>query len=147
MRINIHRRRKSWWHWLPTGLSILLYILSFSPAKTQTVSLQSVLSDSTFFNVRVAYAEGTVTLKSAYLTRKGNMKRTPVECTGLKYKFDKGAAVSFGFSVNFAYDKRRYTAQGRYAEAGTDDPECVLRCVPLRLSDKTLRESEYPALR
>lgn len=125
------------------GVLFVLFTLFICPASAQTVSLQSVLSDSTFFNVRVTYANETVTLKNAYLTRKGNMKRTPVECTGLKYKFDKGAAVSFGFSVNFTYNKRRYTAQGRYAEGTADSAECILRCVPLRLSDKTLRESEY----
>ena len=47
------------------------------------------------------------------------------------------------FSLSFEFQGRRYRAQGRYADNGEKEPDCSLRCVPMRLSDKTLRESEY----
>ena len=138
-------------HRLLIVLSFIIYHLSFSPAGAQTVSMQAALNDSTFFNVRLRYTTadgGTVTMKSAYITRRGTLKPTPVETTALYYEFDKTPTVSFGFSTGFTFDRRRYRVQGRYAQGDTDGPECVLRCVPMRLSDKTLRESEYsPALR
>lgn len=143
------RKRRRWW--LLVSLSLVICQLPYSPAAAQTVSLQTALNDSTFFNVRLGYATadgGTVVLKSAYITRRGNLRRIPVETTALHYEFDKTPTVAFGFSTGFIFERRRYRAQGRYAQGGTDGPECVLHCVPMRLSDKTLRESEYsPTLR
>lgn len=127
---------------------------SFSPAAAQTVNMQSAINDSTYLNLRLSYSstdKSTLTLKTAYLTTRGSLKRTPIECKGLRYEFGKSAdAVSFQFSLNFTHSQRRYQAHGSYAAGADDDtpPDCTLRCVPLRLSDKTLRESEYsPTLR
>jgi hypothetical protein len=118
-------------------------------ARGQTVSLQAALSDSTFLNLRLTCkgdGERTLTLTAAYLTRHGNLKRTPVACSNLSYRFDQQEPASFYFSLNFSYNQRPYRAHGSYTAAPTPDdmPDCSLRCVPLRLSDKTLRESEYP---
>lgn len=136
-------------------MKTFLFILTLSwcvlcPMQAQkkgSVSLQSALNDSTFFNVRLSYAaagKGTLTLTSAYLTRRGSLKRTPVETSNLNYEFPDGpTAVSFLFSMNFVFEKRRYRAHGSYAESSDGLPDCILRCVPMRLSDKTLRESEY----
>ena len=116
-----------------------------SPKKGR-VSMQTALNDSTFFNVGLSFeagGEGILKLESAYVTKRGSLKRTPVETTGLHYEFDKKSRTSFDFSVTFSFDRRRYRAQGRYAQGGLEGPECTLRCIPMRLSDRTLRESEY----
>lgn len=116
------------------------------PAKKGRVSMQTALNDSTFFNVGLSFeagGEGILKLESAYLTKRGSLKRTLVETTGLHYEFDKKSRTSFDFSVTFSFDRRRYRAQGRYAQGGLEGPECTLRCIPMRLSDRTLRESEY----
>lgn len=129
-----------------TAFFILHASCFISPAAAQTVSLQAAMNDSTFLNVRLGYStagKGTLTLKNAYLTRRGQLKRMPVECKELHYQFDRLSPPSFLFSMNVSHDGRRYRVHGSYAEAG-DVPDCSLRCVPLRLSDKTLRESEYP---
>ena len=114
--------------------------------KKGRVSMQTALNDSTFFNVGLSFeagGEGILKLESAYLTKRGSLKRAPVETTGLHYEFDKKSRTSFDFSVTFSFDRRRYRAQGRYAQGGLEGPECTLRCIPMRLSDRTLRESEY----
>ena len=116
-----------------------------SPGKGQ-ISLQTALNDSTFFNVRLSFeagGEGILKLESAYVTKRGSLKRIPLETTGLHYEFGKMSRTSFVFSVLFSFDRRRYRAQGRYAQGGLEGPECTLRCIPMRLSDRTLRESEY----
>jgi hypothetical protein len=110
------------------------------------VSMQTALNDSTFFNVRLSFeagGEGILKLESAYVTKRGSLKRIPVETTGLHYEFGKMSRTSFVFSVLFSFDRLRYRAQGRYAQGGLEGPECTLRCIPMRLSDRTLRESEY----
>ncbi len=117
------------------------------PAKKGRVSMQTALNDSTFFNVRLSFeagGEGVLKLETAYVTKRGSLKRTPVEASGLHFEFDKRSRASFEFSVIFSFDRRRYRAQGRYAQDGPEGPECTLRCIPMRLSDRTLRESEYP---
>ena len=116
-----------------------------SPKKGH-VSLQTALNDSTFFNVRLYFeagGEGILKLESTYITKRGSLKRMPIETAGLHYEFEKLPKTSFNFSVTFSFDRRRYRAQGRYAQGGQDGPECILRCIPMRLSDRTLRESEY----
>ena len=114
--------------------------------KKGRVSMQTALNDSTFFNVRLSFeasSEGVLKLESAYVTKRGSLKRIPLETTGLHYEFEKMSRTSFDFSVIFSFDRRRYRAQGRYAQDGPEGPECTLRCIPMRLSDRTLRESEY----
>jgi hypothetical protein len=130
---------------LLTFILALLW-LPVVPLRAQPVSMQAAVSDSTFINVRLAYTtDGTSTLvlKSAYLTRRGQLRRTPVECRDLRYRFESPSAPAFMFSMNFSHAGRRYRLHGSYAESG-GVPDCSLRCVPLRLSDKTLRGSEYP---
>lgn len=125
---------------------MLLASFFTDPAAAQTVNLQAAMNDSTFLNVRLAYSmagKGTLTLKNAYLTRRGQLKRMPVECKELHYQFERQSPPSFLFSMNVSHEGRRYRVHGSYSEAG-GVPDCSLRCVPLRLSDKTLRESEYP---
>ena len=116
-----------------------------SPKKGR-VSMQTALNDSTFFNVRLSFeagGESVLKLESAYITKRGSLKRTSVEVSRLHYEFDKKSSPSFGFSLTFSFDRHRYRAQGRYAQGGLEGPECTLRCIPMRLSDRTLRESEY----
>jgi len=128
------------------ALLTILCVLMPAMASGQTVSLQAALSDSTFLNLRLTCkgdGERTLALTAAYLTRRGNMKRTPVACSNLSYRFDQQEATSFLFSLNFSYNRRPYRAHGSYTAQPGGVPDCSLRCVPLRLSDKTLRESEY----
>ena len=128
------------------ALFMLYASLLMTTAQAQTVSLQAAMNDSTFLKVRLGYStagKGTLTLKNAYLTRRGQLKRMPVECKELHYQFERQSPPSFLFSMNVSHEGRRYRVHGSYSEAG-GVPDCSLRCVPLRLSDKTLRESEYP---
>lgn len=116
-----------------------------SPGKGQ-ISLQTALNDSTFFNVRLYFeagGEGILKLESTYITKRGSLKRMPIDAKGLHYEFEKKSKTAFNFSVTFSFERRRYRAQGRYTQGSQEGPECVLRCIPMRLSDKTLRESEY----
>lgn len=112
-----------------------------------SVSLQTALSDSTFLNLHMTYdcsGKPVVVLKSAYMSYRGTLKRTSVECKDLKYKFDETAGgTAFQFSLNFTHNSRRYRAHGSYTAQPDAMPDCSLRCIPLRLSDKTLREGEY----
>lgn len=132
---------------LLTALALVLCQLSSCPATAQTVNCQTAVSDSVFLNVVLTYIldkKPRLTLDKAYMTKRRRLKREAVECKRMNYKFEKNAeAVAFTFSFGFAYEKRSYRVQGRYAETVEGRPECVVRCVPSRLSDKTLRESEY----
>ncbi|MBQ8487308.1 MAG: hypothetical protein IJ533_06640 [Prevotella sp.] len=114
---------------------------------TRTVSLQTALCDSLFLNLQLSCTTGTrpaVVLTQAYLTRRGQLRREAVQCGRLHYEFSGAANCLFEFSTTFTYQHRRYRAQGHYAEPSPGEaPDCALRCVPLRLSDKTLREGEY----
>ena len=140
-------------------ISLLICLLSFGTIRAQTVSCQTALSDSVFLNVVMSYAldrKPRLTLDKAYMTKRRKLKREPVTCKRMNYNFEKKKKkkevtevtdspddVAFTFSFSFSYEKRSYRVQGRYTEAAGGEPECVLRCVPTRLSDKTLRESEY----
>ncbi|MBR6121792.1 MAG: hypothetical protein IKQ05_05315 [Prevotella sp.] len=125
---------------------ILLLWASVGPVGAQTVSWQTAINDSVFLNVSLSYSASPkpeVRLQKAYITRRGSLHREPVKPSRLHYDFGKGAATSFQFSMNFTYQKHRYRAQGRYVAGGDDGTKSQLRCVPMRLSDKTLIESEY----
>lgn len=128
-------------------LAILMAtVLDVSAQQSRTVSLQSALTDSAYLNVQLSYAappEDILRLNKAYVTIRGQLKREKVEDGKLSCKKKKGDTLQFDFSLVFTYQGRRYRAQGRYADTGEKEPDCSLRCIPMRLSDKTLRESEY----
>jgi hypothetical protein len=120
--------------WLCTG--------SLSAQQKGNVSLQAALNDSTFLNVKLAYScadKGSLTLQKAYLTRRGQLRQSPVSATNLRHEFDQQPTVSFSFSLDFIYDQRRYRAKGHYE----DGPNCRMRVAPLGLSKRTLLEGEY----
>jgi hypothetical protein len=120
--------------WLCTG--------SLSAQQKGNVSLQAALNDSTFLNVKFAYScadKGSLTLQKAYLTRRGQLRQSPVSATNLRHEFDQQPTVSFSFSLDFIYDQRRYRAKGHYE----DGPNCRMRVAPLGLSKRTLLEGEY----
>ena len=120
--------------WLCTG--------SLSAQQKGNVSLQAALNDSTFLNVKLAYScadKGSFTLQKAYLTRRGQLRQSPITATNLRHEFDQQPTVSFSFSLDFIYDQRRYRAKGRYE----DGPNCRMRVAPLGLSKRTLLEGEY----
>jgi hypothetical protein len=128
-------------------LSILMAVVhEVSAQQSRTVSLQSVVADSVYLNVQLSYVappEDVLKLDKAFLTKRGQLKREKVETGKLNCKKKKGDTLQFDFSLSFEFQGRRYRAQGRYADNGEKEPDCSLRCVPMRLSDKTLRESEY----
>jgi len=128
-------------------LAILMAtVLEVSAQQSRTVSLQSALTDSVYLNVQLSYAappEDVLKLNKAFVTKRGLLKREKVEDGKLSCKKKKGDTLQFDFSLVFTYQGRRYRAQGRYADTGEKEPDCSLRCIPMRLSDKTLRESEY----
>lgn len=120
--------------WLCTG--------SLSAQQKGNVSLQAALNDSTFLNVKLAYScadKGSLTLQKAYLTRRGQLRQSPITATNLRHEFDQQPTVSFSFSLDFIYDQRRYRAKGHYE----DGPNCRMRVAPLGLSKRTLLEGEY----
>ena len=120
--------------WLCTG--------SLSAQQKGNVSLQAALNDSTFLNVKLAYNcadKGILTLQKAYLTRRGQLRQSPITATNLRHEFDQQPTVSFSFSLDFIYDQRRYRAKGHYE----DGPNCRMRVAPLGLSKRTLLEGEY----
>ena len=111
--------------WLCTG--------SLSAQQKGNVSLQAALNDSTFLNVKLAYScadKGSLTLQKAYLTRRGQLRQSPITATNLRHEFDQQPTVSFSFSLDFIYDQRRYRAKGHYE----DGPNCRMRVAPLGLS-------------
>jgi hypothetical protein len=115
---------------------------SLSAQQKGNVSLQAALNDSTFLNVKLAYScadKGSLTLQKAYLTRRGQLRQSPVSATNLRHEFDQQPTVSFSFSLDFIYDQRRYRAKGHYE----DGPNCRMRVAPLGLSKRTLLEGEY----
>ena len=120
--------------WLCTG--------SLSAQQKGNVSLQAALNDSTFLNVKLAYScadKGSLTLQKAYLTRRGQLRQSPITATNLRHEFDQQPTVSFSFSLDCIYDQRRYRAKGHYE----DGPNCRMRVAPLGLSKRTLLEGEY----
>ena len=121
-------------------LAILMAtVLDASAQQSRTVSLQSAVTDSVYLNVQLSYAappEDVLKLNKAFVTKRGLLKREKVEDGKLSCKKKKGDTLQFDFSLVFTY-------QGRYADTGEKEPDCSLRCIPMRLSDKTLRESEY----
>ena len=120
--------------WLCTG--------SLSAQQKGNVSLQAALNDSTFLNVKLAYScadKGSLTLQKVYLTRRGQLRQSPITATNLRHEFDQQPTVSFSFSLDFIYDQRRYRAKGHYE----DGPNCRMRVAPLGLSKRTLLEGEY----
>jgi hypothetical protein len=115
---------------------------SLSAQQKGNVSLQAALNDSTFLNVKLAYScadKGSLTLQKAYLTRRGQLRQSPITATNLRHEFDQQPTVSFSFSLDFIYDQRRYRAKGHYE----DGPNCRMRVAPLGLSKRTLLEGEY----
>ena len=128
-------------------LAILMAtVFDVSAQQSRSVSLQSAVADSAYLNVQLSYVappEDALKLNKAFVTKRGQLKREKVETGKLSCKKKKGDTLQFYFSFVFTYQGRRYRAQGRYADTGEKEPECSLRCVPMRLSDKTLRESEY----
>ena len=115
---------------------------SLSAQQKGNVSLQAALNDSTFLNVKLAYScadKGSLTLQKAYLTRRGQLRQSPITATNLRHEFDQQPTVSFSFSLDFIYDQRRYRAKGLYE----DGPNCRMRVAPLGLSKRTLLEGEY----
>lgn len=128
-------------------LAILMAtVFDVSAQQSRSVSLQSAVADSAYLNVQLSYVappEDALKLNKAFVTKRGQLKREKVETGKLSCKKKKGDTLQFDFSFVFTYQGRRYRAQGRYADTGEKEPDCSLRCVPMRLSDKTLRESEY----
>lgn len=115
---------------------------SLSAQQKGNVSLQAALNDSTFLNVKLAYScadKGSLTLQKAYLTRRGQLRQSPITATNLRHEFDQQPTVSFSFSLDFIYEQRRYRAKGHYE----DGPNCRMRVAPLGLSKRTLLEGEY----
>lgn len=128
---------------LLTLLTLLWFCAgSLSAQQKGNVSLQAALNDSTFLNVKLAYScadKGSLTLQKAYLTRRGQLRQSPITATNLRHEFDQQPTVSFSFSLDFIYDQRRYRAKGHYE----DGPNCRMRVAPLGLSKRTLLEGEY----
>ena len=121
-------------------------VLDVSAQQSRTVSLQTAVTDSVYLNVQLIYAappEDVLKLNKAFVTKRGQLKREKVETGKLSCKKKKGDTLQFDFSLVFTYQGRRYRAQGRYADTDEKEPDCSLRCIPMRLSDKTLREGEY----
>ena len=129
---------------LLTLLTLMLWFCAghLSAQQKGNVSLQAALNDSTFLNVKLAYNcadKGILTLQKAYLTRRGQLRQSPITATNLRHEFDQQPTVSFSFSLDFIYDQRRYRAKGHYE----DGPNCRMRVAPLGLSKRTLLEGEY----
>ena len=81
------------------------------PAKKGRVSMQTALNDSTFFNVRLSFetgGEGVLKLETAYITKRGSLKRTPVDASGLHFEF-----FNNGFSERLAVSAEGITANGQ----------------------------------
>jgi len=120
----------------------VLCLLSVCGATAQgSVHWQTAINDSLLLHLNVSYTSQPrqLSVSAAYIVRRGQLRRTPVEPRKVKARFSGTATPAFSLSLEFTHHGIRYQVHGRY----TENDESQLRCVPLRLSKETIREGEY----
>lgn len=120
------------------------------PSREGSVQWQSRMNDSLYFNLKVSYTDmlqqdstRMLVLDEAYVTRRGSISRLPVYCENLECFFDYSKPLAFTFSTRFRFDGVSYSIYGSFEDAPMGEGVSMMRCTQLRLSDKTLRRSEY----
>lgn len=120
------------------------------PSREGSVQWQSRMNDSLYFNLKVSYTDKLqpdstrmLVLDEAYVTRRASIRRMPVCCEDLECFFDYSKPLAFTFSTRFRFDGVSYSVHGSFEDAPMGEGISQMRCTQLRLSKKTLRQSEY----